>query len=183
VPGRIELRVRDLRQIFNSMDPSPFHDQDLAVDAEEYIVDSLKELPGRHASEIVVHLEQSATESDATQLEAAVHAHFTRRALHLRRSVRDLLSEGAVSLAIGVTILVLFFVLGRLVVRAAGENPWTTLARESLLIGGWVAMWRPMEIFLYRWWPIVGERRLHERLATLPVRLIVDRSDAASGDR
>jgi len=26
--------------------------------------------------------------------------------------------------------------------------------RESLLVGGAVAPWRPLEIFLYDWWPI-----------------------------
>jgi hypothetical protein len=25
--------------------------------------------------------------------------------------------------------------------------------REGFLIGGWVAMWRPLEVFLYDWWP------------------------------
>jgi hypothetical protein len=25
----------------------------------------------------------------------------------------------------------------------------STLAKESLLVGGWVAMWRPLQIFLY----------------------------------
>jgi hypothetical protein len=34
------------------------------------------------------------------------------------------------------------------------------IIRESLLIGGWVAMWRPMEILLYDWWPIRAEARL-----------------------
>jgi hypothetical protein len=42
---------------------------------------------------------------------------------------------------------------------------------ESLLIVGWVAMWRPLEIFLYDWWPIRAEARLFERLATMPVRV------------
>ena len=44
--------------------------------------------------------------------------------------------------------------------------------QESLLIGGWVAMWRPLEVFLYDWWPIRAEARLFDRLATMPVRLI-----------
>jgi hypothetical protein len=44
-------------------------------------------------------------------------------------------------------------------------------ARESLLIGGWVAMWRPLEIFLYDWWPIRPERRLYERLSAMPIRI------------
>jgi hypothetical protein len=43
--------------------------------------------------------------------------------------------------------------------------------RESLLIGGWVAMWRPLEVFLYDWWPIRAEARLYDRLAAMPVRL------------
>jgi hypothetical protein len=32
-------------------------------------------------------------------------------------------------------------------------------------------MWRPLEIFLYDWWPILGEKRLHERLARAEVRI------------
>ena len=45
------------------------------------------------------------------------------------------------------------------------------IVRESLTIGGWVSMWRPLEIFLYDWWPIRSESRLSERLAAMPVRI------------
>jgi hypothetical protein len=38
---------------------------------------------------------------------------------------------------------------------------------HSLLIGGWVALWRPFEIFLYEWWPILGEARLYDRLSAM----------------
>jgi len=40
---------------------------------------------------------------------------------------------------------------------------------ESLVIMGWVAMWRPAEIWLYEWWPIRARRRLLQRLAAAPV--------------
>ena len=46
--------------------------------------------------------------------------------------------------------------------------------RESLLIGGWVAMWRPLEVFLYDWWPIRAEARLFDRLSAMPVRIEYD---------
>jgi hypothetical protein len=39
----IEVRVAELSQLFNSMDPSPFHDKDLDDDAEEFIVSWAKE--------------------------------------------------------------------------------------------------------------------------------------------
>ena len=43
--------------------------------------------------------------------------------------------------------------------------------REGFLIGGWVAMWRPLEVFLYDWWPIRADGRLLQRLSTMPVRI------------
>ena len=48
--------------------------------------------------------------------------------------------------------------------------------RESLLIGGWVAMWRPLEVFLYDWWPLWRRRNLYRRLAAATV--LVKSSDA-----
>ena len=35
----IEIRLSNLVQFFNSLDPSPFRDKDLDDDAERYIVD------------------------------------------------------------------------------------------------------------------------------------------------
>ena len=56
------------------------------------------------------------------------------------------------------------------------------MLRESLLSGGWVAMWRPVEIFLYDWWPIRAEARLFDRLAAMPVRIEYTRSDGPRAD-
>jgi hypothetical protein len=55
--------------------------------------------------------------------------------------------------------------------RGYQGRPLGDLLRESLLIGGWVAMWRPLEIFLYDWWPIRSEVRLFDRLSTMPVQI------------
>jgi hypothetical protein len=43
---------------------------------------------------------------------------------------------------------------------------------EGLAIAGWVAMWRPLEVFLYDWWPIRADARRFDRLATMPVRIV-----------
>ena len=53
--------------------------------------------------------------------------------------------------------------------------PSDTLGRimqEGLLILGWVAMWRPLQIFLYEWWPIRTEARICDRLTAMPVRVL-----------
>jgi hypothetical protein len=86
--------------------------------------------------------------------------------------LRQLLRRGVISLGIGVAFLAVFFMLAELCHQILGEGRLATLFREGLLIVGWVAMWRPLEIFLYDWWPIVGERRLFDGLNNIPVRVV-----------
>jgi hypothetical protein len=43
---------------------------------------------------------------------------------------------------------------------------------EGLVIVGWVANWRPIEIFLYEWWPMSRRRRLYERLAIAELEIV-----------
>jgi hypothetical protein len=62
-------------------------------------------------------------------------------------------------------------ILAGLVERALGGTQISALIRESIVIGGWVAMWRPLEIFLYDWWPILAERKLFDRLSAAPIQI------------
>ena len=46
---------------------------------------------------------------------------------------------------------------------------YARLIEDSLVIGAWVALWRPMEIFLYDWWPMLKDARLYDRLGRIDV--------------
>jgi hypothetical protein len=37
--------------------------------------------------------------------------------------------------------------------------------RIATIIPGWAANWKPIETFLYDWWPLVRRRNLYHRLA------------------
>ncbi len=52
------------------------------------------------------------------------------------------------------------------------EESYGGIIKESFVIGGWVALWRPLEIFLYDWWPIRAEARLLDRLSEMDVRVL-----------
>ena len=41
------------------------------------------------------------------------------------------------------------------------------MLRESLNIAGWVAMWRPMQIYLYDWWPPRRTARIYSTLSRM----------------
>jgi hypothetical protein len=169
----IEMHLREMSQLFDSLDPSPFREKDLDRNAEEYIVESLKELPSRASCELVIYLDQAASLPDESKvIEEAIHVHFVRRAQVLGRKLRQLIRRGWISLAIGLSFLATVFLLGPSVRRVMGETQLAFLLRESLLIGGWVAMWKPLEIFLYDWWPILGERRIQDRLSRIKTRIV-----------
>lgn len=173
-PGRevIEVRVAELSQLFNSMDPSPFHEKDLDDDAEEFIVSWAREIGREKPLALLVHLGQPSVLPDAGEVvSSATHAFFGRRSDLTRRRLRELFRTGRKSLVIGLVFLASSVAGGNWIVRALPDSGFAQLVRESLLIGGWVAMWRPLEIFLYAWWPIRNERRIYDRLANMPVRI------------
>ena len=171
----IAVRVRDLLELFHSMDPSPFHERALDGKVEEYIVSSAKELHPSRPPILVVHIETDASEDAKHLLREAVRIHFARNALLERRALRELLSRGRRSLAIGLPVLAAALIGGELASQALGLRPLAEVIRESSVIGGWVAMWRPMEVFLYDWWPIQDRRRLYQRLSAMEVRIVVTR--------
>jgi hypothetical protein len=130
------------------MDPSPFHERDLDDDAEEFIVGWAREFPRRDPVSLVVHVNQLPAHGDAEHLlETAVHNYFAYRAKLNRLEFRYLLKQGRTSLIIGLAFLAACMLTSQLLRHRAGTLP--IILREGLIIAGWVAMWRPMEIFLY----------------------------------
>ena len=168
--GRIELKLRDVSQLFHTLDPSPFPERTLDDTAEDFIVGWARDYPRRTPLELVVHLAQPPRESDVLAVESAVHNHFRYLAENKRREFRQLMSRGRTSLLIGLAFLAVCLLAGNAVARLS-DSPLAALGREGLLIGGWVAMWRPIEIFLYDWWSVRRQQLDYERLARIPVRL------------
>jgi hypothetical protein len=169
----IEVRVAELRQLFNAMDPSPFRERDLDPRAEEFIVDWSRDLPGDVSLALVVHLERAAGRPDeAIILREAVHEFFAQQAASFRRRLRQLFRRGRISLAIGLAFLASSIAIGDALASYFQGSRWAQILQESLLIGGWVAMWRPLEVFLYDWWPLREEARLCDRLSAMPVRIV-----------
>jgi hypothetical protein len=170
-PELIEVRVTQVNQLFNTIDPSPFYERDLDPAAEEFIEGWAREVPRSRQLALLIHVDGRSPEvDDGTLLRRAVQQFFGRKADLTRRRLRELFRRGRVSLVIA---LVFLSALGTLANALSGvlDSAIGRILREGLLIGGWVAMWRPLEIFLYDWWPIRAQARLFDRLAGMPVTI------------
>lgn len=171
--GLIRVRVRRFTQLFNSLDPSPFLERDLDDDMVDYITSWAREIPRDRPLRLVIQLSEPPREADDEQvLRSAVRNHFGTAATLKGNELRALLRRGRSSLAIGLAVLAAAIAASNLVATIGGR-PLFSILRESLIIGGWVAMWRPLELLLYDWWPLRHERRVFERLRDADVELEV----------
>jgi len=171
-PAVLELHLGELRQLFDSLDPAPFRERDLDPKASEYIVDWARECPADRPLAMVVHLSlQPVAAGDALMLGEAVHEFYRGRAAATRQDLSRLFQTGRISLVIGLAFLAVAIVVGEALAALISKESYAGLVQETLIIGGWVALWRPLEIFLYDWWPLRSQARLYDRLAAMQVSL------------
>ena len=173
----IEVHISDLKQIFNSFDPTPFRERDIDPKAEEFIAGWAREIPADKPLGLLIHVDREgdATADRIAVVHEAVREYFAGRAAATRQQLRLLFRRGRTSLVIGLVFLAGSIVLGNVAEGMLRDTRFAGIASESLLIGGWVAMWRPLEVFLYDWWPIRAEARLFDRLSAMTVRVVPSR--------
>jgi hypothetical protein len=167
----IELRLSSPRQLFNTIDPSPFHEKDLDEAAERYIVGAVEELPEAAGKQLLIHLpEEHHNDDTRDQLALALSNYFGWRAQEAKRQLGNILADGRKTLLIGLGFLVFCTTARQLAVHYT-EGFITDLLDEGLLIIGWVALWRPIQTFLYDWWPVRRRMRTLRSISRLAAEL------------
>lgn len=171
--GLIEVKVTELAQLFNFMDPSPFHERDLDQNAEEFIVSWAQEHPREHDLRLLIHLARPPVGelADLESVKNSIRHYFDYRAGLLWREFRLLMREGRASLVIGLAFIAVCQTAAQALVQ--DFQGWQAIAREGLTVLCWVALWKPIEIYLYRWWPLLRRRRLFQRLAVMAIEIRV----------
>ena len=167
----IELRIENIALLFDPLDPFPTPSRDLSKTAEDFIVEWARELPRRNPIRLILHIPQSG-QQDLSQLQVAFSNHFRQRARRVKGDIDELFGVGRTSLMIGLATLIACVLGGQVAVMLLGSGSAARILSEGLIILGWVANWRPLEIFLYDWWPLARRRRLFQRLAEMPVEVL-----------
>jgi len=169
---QIELRLQTLDQLFDPFDPFPIPTRDLARSAEDYIVGWALELPPHASLGLRFYVpDASAAGADVQDLRAAISSHFLYRARRTGADMRELLTIAQLSLVIGLSVLAACIGIRQLLKDLLPDGAIAGFLAEGLVIVGWVANWRPIEILLYEWWPLARRRKLFQRLAGAPVEV------------
>src|SRR5579864_7113876 len=174
-PHTISLKLRDVNQLFNSMDPSPFIEKDLDDDAEEFIVSWAQEFSPKALLKLRIYLDQWPAENPKELIRTAIHNHFAHSAQIADLGFKRLLRQGRTSLFSGLLSWLLVFSSARSV-GAPGGCLGCRRTREpyDCRMGRHVATdaRRPMQIYLYDWWPLLRRSRIYGKLSHMPVELV-----------
>jgi len=164
----VSIYARDLAQMLNSLDPSPFWDRDLDRDAAQFIEDEFSEKMSAGIWHLHVHAREGT--ASAVDLQAAVQRYYDRLASSQQRALREHFRRAQLALAGGVLIFLICMGVRSLAYNAFGAMPLSL--DEGLIILAWIALWRPAEALLYEWIPLYRKRRLFERLAGVRVSVL-----------
>ena len=168
----IELVLRNMMQLFNSLDPSPFHEKELDPDAEEYIFNAVVDQPKKIPVKMAIYLPAEAiTDSSRESIILGIHNHFIYKSSVSDRELRRLFERGRVVLLIAMGFL-FGSLLGRQLLSTLEQTLLVRMAEEGLLIFGWVTLWEPVYIFIYGWWPIVQKRMIYDKITTMEIEVL-----------
>lgn len=169
----IEIKLSSVMQVFDSMDPAPFYEKAIDTNAEEYITGAVMDFPLQVPQKLVIYVpEGDMRTEEAQQLGDAIHNHFAYRSMVASRALRHKLLRGRISLVIALLFLATCLSVRYALAASFEDDVLTGMLREGLLIIGWVAMWEPVNIFLYGWWPLVRERRVFDKAKTMEVVVV-----------
>jgi len=167
--AEIELRIDRLEQLFDSLDPAPFHAKALDPNADAYLRESAGEHASLHNLSISIHGPRTL-ENSLGDIASGIHAHYKLASEQAERRHRRKRRVGRVALVAGSAILVLALFLRswiKMIEGSVGE-----VLAEGLLILAWVALWRPIESIVFDSWESREERRLFSALSKVPVRFV-----------
>lgn len=170
----IEMKLKQLKQLFSTHDPAPFRERDLEDDAVEYIVQSLKELTLASPARLVIYLPPNEMRSDTKEeTTQAIHNYFSYEEEITRKKLKILFRQGQLYFVIGL-IFLSTCLYGSYYVLSGTDSIMNHILGEGLNIIGWVAMWRPLEMFLYDWRPLSRVRKYYQKLMSIEVQIVQD---------
>jgi hypothetical protein len=130
---------------------------------ESYILACVRKYPLHEPLRLLVHLPESlrAHVADVTE---GIHEHFRLAHAQGEWRFRRRIRTGGITLGVGLAVLGTSLGLRSLLGDLEGQGLAQGLG-EGLLILGWVAMWRPIEILLYEHWESHLDHAVLDRLA------------------
>ncbi len=169
----LEIKIKNINQLFNSLDPSPFIEKDLDDDAVEYIFTYYGEFHLKTKIKMMIHLPESKRgKFNENHIKSSIKNFFVYRNMIANNNIILKIAEGKQSIFVGLGFLIMCLSLKYMISTYLVNNIFTIIASEALMILGWVAMWKPINNILYDWWPLQLHKKLYEKISKSEIEFV-----------
>lgn len=169
----IEIALDDPSAMIETQAVSPFRDGDLLrPEAAAYLLRRVRMLPRHAPVRVTITLPAEVIAApQAGRIAPAIAAHFAALARTEDKAMADHMADAWRAAALGLVVFgVCLAVAWRLYAHLEAYG-FARIVRESFVILGWVAMWKPIEMLVHERLPIARRRRLYLRIATADIAL------------
>jgi hypothetical protein len=180
----IVLHLGDRHDLFAAPELDPFDDSHVVdLPAADAFADELYE-PGLEClvsrlrgnrlarrGQLVLVLPPDKLEPDLEgKVRRAIARYCRHKILESKRTLSELLWTGVKALQCGVLFLASCLALAAAIARSnVAPGSVGDVFTQGLTIVGWVSLWRPVEVFLYEWWPHWREVRVYDYILRMDI--------------
>jgi hypothetical protein len=172
--AEIKLQLQNITELLQI--PVSFNSKNtLKSDAEEFIVEEAEALPAKAPINIKVHLSVSSIKYK-DDIGPSIQRHFSYRREQSQNEYKRIFKYGWRILFIALSLLAMIFTITEIAFYYFPDNKPLLFIHESFIILSWVALWRPLELLLYEWYPVKTDINIYSRLEHSNVQVIIDES-------
>ena len=102
----------------------------------------------------------------------AIREYFLYRSDILDKKLNTILKLGLKSLLVGLSFLLIAILASAGVENYLSHEHLKSFLKEGLILIGWVSMWKPINIFLYEWWPLAEGKTEMLAISNIDVKII-----------
>lgn len=166
----IEVRVKDLHQLFDYRDPAPFRQRDLDEEFAKYLESYLDEISPSRPIKIRIYIESSDDSVPTSDIKDSVHDYFLYQIQIKRGQLSKTYRTAQIFLLIGIILIAVCLGIAHFL-STIESSPLISAVREGFIIFGWVSLWRPIDLILFDWYPIYDRIRIYRRLASADLEI------------
>lgn len=160
--GVVEVRAESACGLFSSFDPAPMAGRRLSPEVDSYILGCVKEIDGAGAVGLRIALPEGEA-GFCDDVREAFCRHYAASAANRRAELRQHFKDAGVMLLKGVCFALVLIGIANLVAQIADTILISKIVSGLSLIV-WVSLWKPVDMLLYEWRPIMDEVKLLDRL-------------------
>ncbi len=168
----IAVNIERLEEFYDTLDPSYLYEKDLNPNLARYLTERIVVFPEKTDVKIEFHVPSEFKEKNyAADMTQAFRKHFEFEYLNSMVHKNKRIKKGLKTFFYAGIIFMSLMTLSILIKSVGRDNVILKLISEGLFIGGWVSLWKPIEILIYDWLPLYEDERKYKRLRDIKVKI------------